>query len=166
MVRGRIYPHAPILGVAGVIFSDERVLMVRREQEPSKGEWSLPGGVVELGEPHVEALRREVYEETSVEIEVGGLIGVFDRIVRDHKERVLYHYVIVDYWGWMISGRVHARSDANQVHLFPVGEIDSLVLGKDIKEVIRVGANMLRRNRGLATQSDQNIAANEAMTNK
>lgn len=163
---GRQYPRAPILGVASVIFSGERVLMVKRNQEPGKGEWSLPGGVVELGEPHMEALRREVYEETSVRIEVGGLIGVFDRIVRDHEERILYHYVIVDYWGWMISGRVHARSDAYQAHLFAVGELDSLGLGKDMRGVIRAGADMLRRNRGSATRSDQNIVANGAMTNK
>ena len=95
----REYPEAPIVGVGGVIFKDSSVLLVKRGQEPGKGQWSLPGGAVELGETLTHALKREILEEASINIEVGGLIRLLDRIVHDRQKRVQYHYVIVDKWG-------------------------------------------------------------------
>jgi ADP-ribose pyrophosphatase YjhB (NUDIX family) len=95
----REYPKSPIVGVGAVIFDGASVLLAQRGQEPAKGTWSLPGGAVELGEKLVDALKREILEEIGIEIEVGGLVRVLDRIVRDGKKRIQYHYVIVDYWG-------------------------------------------------------------------
>ncbi|MFH1490346.1 MAG: NUDIX domain-containing protein, partial [Pseudomonadota bacterium] len=97
----REYPESPIVGVGAVIFKDNKVLLVKRAKEPGKGLWSLPGGALELGESLVDGLKREISEEVSIEIEVGGLVRVLDRILRDQEERVRYHYVIVDYWGWL-----------------------------------------------------------------
>lgn len=98
----REYPEAPIAGVGAVIVADNatgapKVLLIRRAQEPLKGEWSLPGGAVELGETLEEAIRRETLEETCLAIEVIDVVKAFDRIARDAEGRVRYHYVLVDF---------------------------------------------------------------------
>ncbi|MDQ1336657.1 MAG: 8-oxo-dGTP diphosphatase, partial [Thermodesulfobacteriota bacterium] len=84
----REYPGHPLVGVAAVIFHDASVWLARRDQEPSRGLWSLPGGLVELGETHLEALARELREELGIAITVGGLVGVFDKIFHDPEGRV------------------------------------------------------------------------------
>jgi len=96
---GREFPDYPRVGVGGVVIHHGRVLLVRRGQEPLKGHWSLPGGLVEKGEKLAYALRRELREETGLSVEPFAVIGVFERIERDKKsrERPRYHYVIIDY---------------------------------------------------------------------
>lgn len=136
MVIKRKYPEHPIVGVAAVIFVEQAVLLVRRNQEPAKGEWSLPGGAVELGETLVEALRREIREEVSIKIQIGGLIGVFDRIYRDPQTRVKYHYVLVDYWGWMDSGRPSPATDISAIRLVPIEDVRALEIDLELKETI------------------------------
>jgi len=98
----REYPDAPIAGVGAVIVAEDAasepaVLLIRRAQEPLKGEWSLPGGAVELGETLEEAIRREVMEETGMAVEPVDIVQAFDRISRDGDGRVRYHYVLVDF---------------------------------------------------------------------
>ena len=93
----RKYPDRPIVAVGAVILDGDRVLLVKRGQEPLKGEWSLPGGVVELGETLEAALTREVREETSLDIVVGPVVEVLDSIRRDAAGRAEYHYIIIDY---------------------------------------------------------------------
>jgi ADP-ribose pyrophosphatase YjhB (NUDIX family) len=93
----RKYPDTPIVAVGAVILDGDHVLLVQRGQEPLKGEWSLPGGVVELGETLEGALTREVREETSLDVVVGAVVDVLDSIRRDAGGRVEYHYIIVDY---------------------------------------------------------------------
>jgi ADP-ribose pyrophosphatase YjhB (NUDIX family) len=93
----RKYPDTPIVAVGAVILDGDHVLLVQRGQEPLKGEWSLPGGVVELGETLEGALAREVREETSLDVVVGAVVEVLDSIRRDAGGRVEYHYIIVDY---------------------------------------------------------------------
>jgi len=98
----REYPEAPIAGVGAVIVREARdrsqqVLLIRRAQEPLKGEWSLPGGAVELGETLEEAVCREVLEETGLAVETIDVVQAFDRISRDADGRVRYHYVLVDF---------------------------------------------------------------------
>ena len=97
MAESRLYPERPIVAVGAVIFDGERVLLIKRANEPSKGEWSLPGGAVEVGESLEAALAREVREETCLDVTVGPVVEVLDRIRRDEIDRVKYHYVIVDY---------------------------------------------------------------------
>lgn len=133
----REYPERPIVGVSAVIFVDKSVVLVRRKQEPAKGQWSLPGGAVELGEGTLEALARELQEELSVKIEVGGLVGVFDKVFHDHKNQVQYHYVLVDYWGWLVEGNPTPASDVSEALLVPLDELEGFDVDQELKETIR-----------------------------
>lgn len=106
----REYPSQPIVGVGGVVIHQGRALLIRRGREPLKGEWSIPGGMVELGEELADAARRELREETGLEVEPLAVIAVFDRIQRV-RQRVKYHYVIVDYVCRRKRGRLKPASD-------------------------------------------------------
>ncbi len=118
------YPVQPIVGVGAVVVRDGKVLLIKRGHEPRKGEWSLPGGIVELGEGLLEALRREVREETSLEISVGPHIETFDRIHRDAEGRVRYHFVIVDYLCTSTDGEPIAATDAEAVAWASADDLD------------------------------------------
>ena len=133
----REYPEHPIVGVSAVIFVDRSVLLVLRNQEPARGKWSLPGGAVELGESILEALERELREELSVKIAVGGLVGVFDKIFHDHKNQVQYHYVVVDYWGWLVEGHPTPASDISDALLVPLDELEEFDVDQELKETVR-----------------------------
>ena len=141
----REYPEGPIVGVAAVIFSGESVLMARRNQEPGRGQWSLPGGGVELGESLLDALRRELLEEISIKVDIGGLIGVFDRVIRDRENRVRYHYVLVDFWGWITSGQPRPGSDISELRYVPLEELDSLKISKELTDAVWKAVDMRKR---------------------
>ena len=111
MADRRKYPDRPYVGVGAVIVQDGRVLLVRRKHEPLAGQWSLPGGAVEVGETLEACLVREMREETGLDVSVGPVIEVLDRITHDETGRVLYHFVLVDYLCWPISGELCASSD-------------------------------------------------------
>jgi ADP-ribose pyrophosphatase YjhB (NUDIX family) len=100
-----------------VIVHDKKVVLIRRRYEPLKGQWSLPGGVVEIGETLESSVAREMQEETGFEVEVGPVIEVFDRITRDSDGRVRYHFVLVDYLCWPIGGSLQAGSDVDDAVL-------------------------------------------------
>ncbi len=93
----RDYPEHPIIGVGAVIVNGDRALIVRRDTEPLKGEWSVPGGVLELGEKLRDGVAREALEETGLRVEVGELLDVFDSIFPDAEGRTQYHYVLIDF---------------------------------------------------------------------
>ena len=143
----RLYPEGPIVAVAAVIFVEEAVLLARRKQEPGRGLWSLPGGMVELGETLPDALKRELWEEVSIKIEIGGFIGAFDRIIRDKENRVQYHYVLVDYWGRIVSGRPIPASDISEVQLVAVDEIETFDIDTQLKKTIRTAIRMRNHSR-------------------
>ncbi len=110
----REFPQAPLVGVGAVVVHEGRVLLVRRGNEPLKGHWTLPGGLLELGESVVEGVARETREETGLIVEPIELVELIDRIHRD-SGRVRYHYVIADYLCRVTGGQLRAASDADQV---------------------------------------------------
>jgi ADP-ribose pyrophosphatase YjhB (NUDIX family) len=134
----REFPDRPIVGVGGVVVQDGRALLVKRAREPRKGEWSLPGGIVELGEALVEAARREIKEETGLDVEVGEVIEVFDRVHR-LDGRIQYHFVIVDYLCRPIGGTLQAGDDAEGVAWVTPDEIAAYGVNEFAASVIRKG---------------------------
>jgi 8-oxo-dGTP diphosphatase len=106
----REYPDRPFVGVGGVVIHRNRALLIRRGSEPLKGEWSIPGGLIEVGESLTDAVRRELKEETGLDVEPLEIIEIFDRIFRRGR-RVQYHFVIVDYVCTLKDGRLRPASD-------------------------------------------------------
>lgn len=110
----REFPETPLVGVGAVVVDQGRVLLVRRGREPLRGHWSLPGGLLELGESLTAGVTREVLEETGLIVEPIELIELLDRIHRE-GERVRYHYVLADYLCFVKGGELKAGSDADAV---------------------------------------------------
>ncbi len=133
----REYPSAPMPSVGTVVLRGDKVLLVRRGQEPSKGKWSIPGGVMELGETIQETARREVREECGVQIEVGEVVEVRDAIVRDSEGRVRYHYVLVDVVARYVDGELTVGSDADDAGWVSEEELASYDLTTGLLPVLR-----------------------------
>jgi ADP-ribose pyrophosphatase YjhB (NUDIX family) len=132
----REFPEVPLVGVGAVIVEDDRVLLVKRAHPPIQGQWSIPGGVLEVGELVREAAVREALEETGLIVEPGELLGVFDRVLRNAEQRVQYHYVLIDFLCRRVGGELLAASDAAEVRWFRREELPALKLSKDTHEVI------------------------------
>jgi 8-oxo-dGTP diphosphatase len=137
----REYPDRPVVGVGAVIVQDGRALIVKRAHAPRKGEWSLPGGIVEIGESLVEATRREIKEETGLDVEVGDVVEVFDRVHR-LDGRVQYHFVIVDYVCRPVGGELRAADDAEDARWVSADEIAAYGVNEFAARVIRKGLEM------------------------
>jgi 8-oxo-dGTP diphosphatase len=134
----REYPDRPIVGVGAVIVRDARVLLVKRAAPPLLGEWSLPGGVVELGETLRAAAEREALEETGLVVEVGEVLEVFDRIIvrPDEGGRPQYHYVLIDFLCTVRGGELRAGGDAAEVACASENELTKYKLERPAIEVI------------------------------
>jgi 8-oxo-dGTP diphosphatase len=135
----REFPEIPLVGVGAIIIEDSRVLLVKRAHPPLQAQWSIPGGVLEIGEMVREAAVREAREETGLVVEPEDLLGVYDRILRDIEERVQYHYVLIDFLCRRIGGELLAASDAAEVRWFKRDELPELNLAEDTIDVIRKG---------------------------
>jgi ADP-ribose pyrophosphatase YjhB (NUDIX family) len=133
----RDYPDRPIVGVGAVIVNNDRVLVVRRATEPLKGQWSIPGGMLELGEKLRDGLAREVLEETGLEVEVGDVLDVFDSIFPDAEGRTQYHYVLIDYRCSVRGGEAVAGSDVSEVRWVGEDEFNGLGMKEVTVGVIR-----------------------------
>jgi mutator protein MutT len=132
----REYPDSPVAGVAAVVFSGESVLLVRRGNEPSRGRWGLPGGVVELGEGVEEAVVREVGEETGVTVRPTRLLTVFDSIVRDGDEKIRYHYVLCEYLCEAVEGEPNAATDVSDAMWVLLEDLESLDMTRGTRRFI------------------------------
>jgi ADP-ribose pyrophosphatase len=135
----REYPQQPLVGVGAIIIEDGRVLLIERAKAPLLGEWSIPGGMLELGETLRQGAEREALEETSLVVRATDLLGIFDRIVPDQQKRTLYHYVLIDFLCKRISGDVLAAADASDARWFSPEEVAALRLAAETLEVIRFG---------------------------
>jgi 8-oxo-dGTP diphosphatase len=144
-VSSRAYPDRPFVGVGAVIVDRGRVVLIKRRFEPLAGQWSLPGGAVDVGETLVECVAREMLEETGLVVEVGPVVEVFDRIVRDGDGRVQFHYVLVDYLCRPTGGTLQAGSDvADAVYAEPE-ELARFALADPATAVIRRALGMAGR---------------------
>lgn len=120
----RVYPARPLVGVGAVVWDGSRVLLERRGRPPAMGDWSLPGGLIEVGETAEDAVRREVTEECGIEVTVGPLLGLFEPIHRDKDGSVRYHFVVLDFLAEYRSGELRAGDDAADLCWVAAGEID------------------------------------------
>ena len=122
-----------------MIVRDGKALIIKRAHEPRKGEWSLPGGLIDLGESLTDAVRREIKEETGLDVELGRIIETFDRIHRDGDGRIRYHFVIVDYVCWPMEGEAVPGSDAEAVEWVTADEVDRYGINAHAKAVLERG---------------------------
>lgn len=111
----RRYPVCPLVGVGGLIKRGDEIILVKRENEPGKGLWSIPGGMLELGERLQDGAKREVKEETGLDVEIDRLLDVLDNIICDDQGRVCYHYVLVDYLCHPVGGELKAATDVGAI---------------------------------------------------
>ena len=133
----REYPGAPVVGVGGVVIREGRALLIKRGSAPLEGQWSIPGGTLELGESLQEGVRRELLEETGIEVRVLELIEVFDRIFRDASGEIQYHFVIVDYLCELVRGEASAASDVTATAWVGEADLSNYSLTETATRVIR-----------------------------
>jgi len=136
-----------MVGVGGVVIENERALLIRRGSAPLKGEWSIPGGMLEIGETIVQGVQRELLEETAVETEVLDLIEVFERISTDDAGRPRYHFVILDYLCRFAGGTPRAGSDVTDVAWVMEPELERYSLTATATRVIRTAFQMARERK-------------------
>lgn len=141
----RHYPEQPLVGVGAVIFKGDEVLLVRRGQEPAKGVWSLPGGLVEVGETLSEAITREVREETGLSIRILGVTAVLERIYRDPRGGIPYHYVLIDFACDYSEGELRPGSDITAARFVAAGDLDRMNLPDYTAQVIKRAWNQRRQ---------------------
>ncbi len=133
----RRYPERPLVGVGAVIIRDGKILLVRRANEPNKGRWSVPGGLVRSGEKLKDALKREIREELGVEISVGDVACVTDEIFFDEIGNVEYHYIVVDFFADITEGNPRAMSDAEEVGWFDLSRIGEVNTVDFVEKLVR-----------------------------
>ncbi|MBE8539100.1 NUDIX domain-containing protein [Geoglobus acetivorans] len=131
----RRYPERPLVGVGAVVIRDGKILLVKRANEPNKGKWSVPGGLVRKGERLEEALEREIWEELGVGVVIKDVACVTDEIILDEKGNVEYHYVIVDFFA-EITGEPRAMSDAEEVAWIGLDDIESVDVVDFVKKLV------------------------------
>ncbi len=129
----------PLIGVGAIIVEGERVVLVKRAHPPLQAQWSIPGGVLEVGELVREAAVREAREETGLTVEAVELLGVYDRVLRDPEQRVQYHYVLIDFLCRRVAGDLAAATDAAEVKWFTQKQLPALNLAEDTVDVIQKG---------------------------
>ncbi len=130
------YPERPVVGVGSLVFRDGRILLVKRASPPGRGLWSIPGGVVELGEPLLEAAARELWEETRVKARPLGVVNVDEAIILDESGRVIYHYILVTVLLEYVGGEPMAGSDAMEAGFFDLEEARRLKLTDSVRGLL------------------------------
>ncbi|MEM1566697.1 MAG: NUDIX hydrolase [Candidatus Bathyarchaeia archaeon] len=133
----RFYPSQPVVGVGAIIVCDGKILLIKRKSEPGKGKWSVPGGLVELGETVEEAVIREVKEETGLDVAEPELVDVVDNIARDENGEVKWHFVILDYFVKVRGGELRASDDAEEIRWVPLNEVEKYDLTKTFRSFLQ-----------------------------
>ena len=132
----REYAGHPMVGVGGIVLNEGKVLLVKRGKQPGYGKWSIPGGMVELGETLSEAIKREVLEECGIEIELTDVVAVLERVIRREDERVRYHYVLVDFLGYWKGGDLQPASDILEARWADPADMETLEMTERTQKVV------------------------------
>jgi 8-oxo-dGTP diphosphatase len=135
-MTNRRYPDRPLAGVGAIIFRGDEVLLVKRGRPPALGKWSIPGGLVELGESLGEAVRREVLEETGLEVKVIDLVAALDRVIPDTEGRLEYHYILLDFLCEIIGGQTRAASDVDECMFVSLKDLSRFDMTRGTEKVI------------------------------
>jgi ADP-ribose pyrophosphatase YjhB (NUDIX family) len=141
----RIYPQRPFLAVSAAIIRDGKVLVVRRARPPANGLFSLPGGVVEIGETLHEALRREVREETGMAVEPVGLAGFRETIVRDPENRVERHFVILPFAARWVAGEPCLNEELSEARWIELAQFAALPTTPGLAAIVATAIEQLRK---------------------
>lgn len=141
----RLYPNQPIIGVGAVIICNGKILLEKRKGEPGRGKWTIPGGLVELGESAEQTVIREVREETNLEVEKPELIDVVNNVIVDENDEIKYHFVIVDYFVKLKGGTIKAADDAAELKWVPFPEVEKYDLTKSFREFFRRNRQILEK---------------------
>jgi len=150
----RKYPSRPIVGVGAVVILDSKVVLIKRRFEPLAGQWSLPGGTLEVGETLEAGTAREILEETGLVVDVGPVIEVFDRILLDEDRKVRYHFVLIDYLCRPVGGRLQHGSDVADAVLVDPERLEPFGLTPKATSIIRKAVEMLRRDGGFEAKRE------------
>jgi 8-oxo-dGTP diphosphatase len=146
----RRYPDRPMVGIGAIIFRGDEVLLVKRGRSPALGKWSIPGGLVELGESLEAAVRREVLEEVGLDVRVIDLCAALDRVILDENGRIEYHYVLLDFLCESAEGDPLAATDAQECIFAPLKELSSYDLtGGSEKVIMRAFEHAKKRQIGI-----------------
>jgi mutator protein MutT len=141
----RIYPNQPVVGVGAVLIRSGKVLLEKRKNEPGRGKWSIPGGVVEVGERADQAVIREVEEETDLVVEKPELLDIVDNFELDLDGKVKYHFIIIDFFVRLKGGRIKPKSDAAELKWVKLDEVERYVLTKTFREFFMKNREKLER---------------------
>ena len=139
------YPKHPMVGVGAIIVRNGKILIVKRKSEPGKGRWSVPGGLVELGETVGQTVKREVKEECSLDVEVDRLIDVVDSLTKDEEGNIKYHFVILDFFVKLKGGELKAGDDAEEAKWVPLEEVEKYNLTKTFREFLKRNMEILKK---------------------
>jgi 8-oxo-dGTP diphosphatase len=142
---GRLYPKQPLVGVGAVIICNGKILLEKRKGEPGRGKWTVPGGLVELGETVERTLMREVEEETSLKVKKPELIDVVSNVIVDGNSKIKYHFVIVDYFVKLEGGTLKAGDDAAELIWVTFDDVESYDLTKSFREFFRRNRQRLEK---------------------
>ena len=141
----RLYPEQPVVGIGAIIIHEGKIVLIKRGNEPSKGKWTIPGGLVELGESPEQAVIRETKEEISLDVENPTLIDVVSNVDVDEKGKVKYHYVIIDYLVNVKNGTAQASSDAADLRWVPFDEVEKYDLTTSFRLFFRNNRKSLEK---------------------
>ena len=149
----RRYPERPFAGVGAIVFRGTEVLLVKRGRPPAVGKWSIPGGLVELGESLDAAVCREVLEESGLEVRTIDLVAALDRVILDPEGRIEYHYILLDFLCEMVGGQIQAGTDAEECRFVPLEELGLYEMTRGTEQVIRRAFERARDPFGLPVYS-------------
>jgi mutator protein MutT len=140
----RLYPNQPVVGVGAIIVCNGKILLEKRKSEPGRGKWSVPGGLVELGESTEQAVIREVKEETGLDVENPELIDVVDNIIFDENGKIEYHFVIVDYFVRLRGGELKAADDAEELKWVALADVEKYNITSTLRAFLQRNMEKLK----------------------